>query len=154
MDKENKVTRYKCLLCGRNKFTRKSPHHCVGGFRKRNIKWEIIETNDSMELEKEISRQLNPNFFKLWDLKLERSWYSQEIYAKTTRDLEMNVWNGKHPVDKNKDKHICKAGTKVKIWMVSRFGDVGITDNLENPIGYAARVDPDIDLTDYEFIKY
>jgi len=33
----------KCLLCGRDKFTHKSPHYCVGGFRKRKIKWAIID---------------------------------------------------------------------------------------------------------------
>ena len=27
----------KCLLCGRDKFTHKSPHKCVGGFRKRGF---------------------------------------------------------------------------------------------------------------------
>jgi len=35
--------RYKCLLCGRDKFTQKSPHNCVGGFRKHKIKWQKIE---------------------------------------------------------------------------------------------------------------
>lgn len=34
--------RYKCLLCGRDKFTAKQPHNCVGGFRKRKILWEEI----------------------------------------------------------------------------------------------------------------
>lgn len=38
--------KYKCLLCGRDKFTRKSPHKCNGGFRKRKIKWEeVIQTH-------------------------------------------------------------------------------------------------------------
>ena len=37
-----KPSRYKCLLCGRDKFTRKSPHNCNHGFRKRNIKWQPI----------------------------------------------------------------------------------------------------------------
>ena len=37
--KNDNLTRYKCLLCGRNKFTRKSPHKCVGGFRKRGFIW-------------------------------------------------------------------------------------------------------------------
>lgn len=32
---------YKCLLCGRDSFTAKQPHNCVGGFRKRNIKWAV-----------------------------------------------------------------------------------------------------------------
>lgn len=105
-----------------------------------------------MEQEKELTRELNPNFFKLWDLK--KDWYSFEIYAKTTKDLEMNVWNGTHPVEGNTTKHICKAGTKVRVWMVSRFGDVGVTDNLENPKGYDVRgLDADVDLTDYEFLE-
>ncbi len=35
--------RFKCKLCGRDKFTKKSPHNCVGGFRKRHIEWEELE---------------------------------------------------------------------------------------------------------------
>ena len=35
---------------------------------------------------------------------------------------------------------VAPAGTKVKIVMASRFGDVGITDNLTAEHGYAARV--------------
>jgi hypothetical protein len=117
-----------------------------------------------MEKAKEVTRELNPNFFKLWDLKCVRKfhdeqkhlkdWYSYEIYAKPTKDLEMNAWNCTHPFEENTTKHICKAGTKVRVWMVSRFGDVGITDNLENPKGYDVRgLDADIDLVDYEFIE-
>ena len=37
-----KPVRYECMLCGRDKFTRKSPHNCVGGFRKRKIEWKPI----------------------------------------------------------------------------------------------------------------
>ncbi len=37
-----KPTRYKCLLCGRDKFTRKTPHNCVGGYRKHKIEWQPI----------------------------------------------------------------------------------------------------------------
>ena len=69
-----------------------------------------------MEQEKEFTRELNPNFFKLWDLKCVqkwrdgqkhlKDWHSFEIYAKTTKDLEMNVWNGTHPVEENTTKHI------------------------------------------------
>ena len=33
---------YRCLLCGRDKFTRKSHHNCTGGFRKRGLRWEPI----------------------------------------------------------------------------------------------------------------
>lgn len=35
--------RYKCLLCGRDKFTARQPHRCRGGFRKRGIKWATVE---------------------------------------------------------------------------------------------------------------
>jgi hypothetical protein len=82
------------------------------------------------------------------------SWNKYEIYAKTTKDLEMSVWNGVHPVKENTNKHICKAGTKVRVWMISRFGDVGVTDNLINPKGYDVRgLDADTDLTNYEFLQ-
>ena len=37
-----KIVRWKCKLCGRDKFTRKSPHRCNSGFRKRHIIWEAI----------------------------------------------------------------------------------------------------------------
>lgn len=36
-----------------------------------------------------------------------------------------------------------KAGDLVKVVMVSRFGDCGITTDLSKTNGYAARVDPD-----------
>jgi hypothetical protein len=115
-------------------------------------------------MDETFTRKQNPNFYKLWDLKCVKNWlddqkhlkdwYDYEIYAKTTKDFEMTVWNGYHPYDENCVKHICKSGTKVRVWMVSRFGDVGITDNLDNPIGYNIRgLDADIDLTDYEFIE-
>jgi len=35
--------RYKCLLCGRDKFTAKQPHKCRDGFRKRKIQWAEVE---------------------------------------------------------------------------------------------------------------
>ena len=38
---------------------------------------------------------------------------------------------------------VIPSGTKVRIWMVSRFGDVGITDDLSTSAsGYDARVGP------------
>lgn len=119
-----------------------------------------------MEEEKQITRESNPAFYKLWDIKCVqrwrdeqrhlKDWYNYEIYAKTTKDLTMSVWNGNHhpSVEANSKEHICKAGTRVRVWMVSRFGDVGVTDNLKNPTGYNVRgLDADTDLTDYEFIE-
>ena len=107
-----------------------------------------------MQDKQEVPTEENPMFLRLWDLKSSGKWFSHEIYAKTTRDLDMNVWNGKHPVELNISKHTCPSGSRVRVWMVSRFGDVGVTDNLINPRGYDARgLDADKDLKDYEFIE-
>ena len=35
-----------------------------------------------MEQEKEITRELNPNFFKLWDLKCVQNWRDEEKHLK------------------------------------------------------------------------
>lgn len=51
----------------------------------------------------------------------------------------MKVWNQIHPVEKNSTTHICPVGTKVRVWMISRMGDVGVTDKLLDPIGYDVR---------------
>ena len=42
-----------------------------------------------------------------------------------------------------RDAGTLPKGTLVKIVMVSRFGDVGITDNLQAECGYKVRVDLD-----------
>jgi hypothetical protein len=65
------------------------------------------------------------------------------ITAETATDNEMRRWNGKDSSkDENFIRHICTAGTTVLVWMVSRFGDVGITDILVDAVGYDVRVDP------------
>lgn len=51
--------RYRCLLCGRDKFTRKSPHNCISGFRKRGIKWETIESPVEKESKEVIEHDMN-----------------------------------------------------------------------------------------------
>lgn len=37
-----KTAKYRCLVCGRDNFIRNTAHNCVGGYRKRKIKWEPI----------------------------------------------------------------------------------------------------------------
>lgn len=34
--------KWKCTLCNRDTFDQKTPHNCIGGFRKRGIKWEEV----------------------------------------------------------------------------------------------------------------
>lgn len=77
---------------------------------------------------------------------------SLRITAVTTKKFKMKVWNGIHPVEENQQVHTCPAGTRVLVWMVSRMGDVGITDNMTDARGYDVRVDPEY-LTDWEFTK-
>ncbi len=111
-----------------------------------------MEDNNFKE---KLTRENSPMFFKLWDLKNSPDWWKHNIYAITTKDLTMTVWNGSHypSIEANEKTHICPAGTKVQVWMVSRFGDAGVTDNLVDPVGYNVRgLDADIDLKDYEFI--
>ena len=43
------MQRFICLLCGRDKFTRRSPHYCIGGYRKHHIKWQEIVTEKEMD---------------------------------------------------------------------------------------------------------
>lgn len=64
------------------------------------------------------------------------------ITAETATDNEMRRWNGKDSSkDENFIRHICPAGTTVLVWMVSRFGDVGVTDILVDAVGYDTRID-------------
>ena len=78
-------------------------------------------------------------------------WYNFEIYTRTKRDYTMHVWNG-HGANPENSEHICPEGSRVRIWMVSRMGDIGITDNLINPKGYDCRGINEHDLSDWEFI--
>jgi len=40
---QQRQARWKCMLCGRDRFDRKQPHKCVGGFRKRRIVWKEVQ---------------------------------------------------------------------------------------------------------------
>jgi hypothetical protein len=35
--------RIKCAMCGRDAFDRPSPHNCQGGFRKRHLRWLLLD---------------------------------------------------------------------------------------------------------------
>jgi len=65
-------------------------------------------------------------------------------YADLLRPLTLSIWNQKHPVEANTAKKILPIGSTVKIVMVSRFGDVGITHDLTAEHGYHARVGFDV----------
>lgn len=62
-------------------------------------------------------------------------------YCTNTQDLTFRRWNGKHPSAENTVDDIVPAGTTLKIVMVSRMGDAGLTDDLSATRGYLCRVD-------------
>jgi len=68
-------------------------------------------------------------------------------------DCQMHIWDGSHPVEEHTTTRMAKAGSKVLIASVSRFGDIGIRDDRldKAEYGYYARVDPDI-LVDVQFL--
>ena len=65
-------------------------------------------------------------------------------YMTTKVPLSLRIWNGHHwkkagHADEYTEKPL-PIGTRVKIVMASRFGDVGITDDLTAENGYHLRV--------------
>ncbi len=64
--------------------------------------------------------------------------------ATLARPVELKKWQGHGAKPEFKSVHL-PSGTKVKVVMASRFGDVGITDNLNAENGYDARIDVEPD---------
>jgi hypothetical protein len=64
------------------------------------------------------------------------------LFATTAKPLALRIWNG-HGSDPEFRERPLAVGTPVKIVMASRFGDVGITDDLNAETGYHLRVMPE-----------
>ncbi len=64
-------------------------------------------------------------------------------YAELAESIKFRHWQG-HGKDPEYIEEIVPAGTTVKIVMASRFGDLGITKNLEVDHGYQCRVEPSL----------
>jgi hypothetical protein len=64
-------------------------------------------------------------------------------YVTVAEELVLKKWNGRHPSDdkSNWSNTTVSPGTTLKIVMVSRFGDCGLTDDLNAVNGYHLRVD-------------
>lgn len=63
------------------------------------------------------------------------------ITAILKEDCEGSIWNQKHPVEENLTPIILQKDSKVRINMVSRLGDIGITNELDKQFGYISRID-------------
>jgi hypothetical protein len=60
--------------------------------------------------------------------------------GKLRQPTRLRIWNG-HGADPEFTERWLPAGAYVKIVMVSRFGDVGITDDLDAEHSYHSRID-------------
>ncbi len=61
-------------------------------------------------------------------------------FASLKRKTTMSYFRGHGPTGHEYDTEELEAGARVKIVMVSRLGDVGITGRLETDVSYGARV--------------
>jgi hypothetical protein len=67
-------------------------------------------------------------------------------YMTTKAPLSLSIWNQRRANEPEYTEKPLPIGTRVKIVMVSRFGDVGITDDLTADNGYHLRIDiPELD---------
>ena len=64
-------------------------------------------------------------------------------YCTVARPLVLHKWNGSHPPEQNMTDVVVQPGATLKIVMVSRLGDVGLTDDLDAENGYHLRVNPE-----------
>lgn len=67
-------------------------------------------------------------------------------YGELKRDVKFISWPGQKRDSKGEPimvDEVVPAGTTVKIVMVSRFGDVGVTLDLSADVDYAARINID-----------
>lgn len=64
-------------------------------------------------------------------------WILGRLKKPVTGRKYLGYWDNEGPV---MSEFIMEVGTLVRIVMVSRFGDVGITPNIEDFNGYVARV--------------
>ena len=77
---------------------------------------------------------------KLYGEKEDRGCLNSSAFVTAAEDMILQHWNGDHPVGPNtKEVHVSKGST-LKIVMVSRFGDCGLTDDLEAYSNYGIRL--------------
>jgi hypothetical protein len=89
-------------------------------------------------------------FDHLWSQKQKHR--DTHAFVTTTKDLTLKKWNGKHPPEENMKACPVKAGSTLKVVMVSRLGDFGLTDDLTADYGYHLRLDwTDPAITDLRF---
>ena len=90
------------------------------------------------------TRQLNQSeketISKLYAEREDRGCIDSCSYVTTTEDLILNYWNGEHPFNENMREVRVSKGATLRIVMVSRFGDCGLSEDLDAYSGYGIRL--------------
>jgi len=110
---------YKCLLCGRSKFTQKSPHRCIGGYRKQHLVWKEITENKCIRINNQTGMEKKE--IKFSDDENEITVDGKVKYRKVEEPKELTLedcvkdifyrftgagfWNGVMPTIKMAEKH-------------------------------------------------
>ena len=77
-------------------------------------------------------------------LKESKSQYGDIVaYCTTVCPVKLITWNGTLPAADNMQESIVPAGTTLKIVMVSKFNDFGLTDLLDETHNFKVRVPTD-----------
>ena len=140
---------------------KESSHNWIGGTcTDCGIAWPVWAKNTIRELELQVDAFVDPDdapdpgpskrtpeevaiIDELYRRK--NDYKNTHAYVTVTQPVVLRKWNGNHysSTEANMtDVHV-PAGTTLKIVMVSRFGDCGLTDDLNADTGYSLRVDLD-----------
>jgi len=115
-----------------------------------SIDFEEIERQYRLKFPpRDLSPEENAIIEELWKRKLFQTDFAAvargentktHAYVTTAGPLTLIKWNGRHPVEKNSTEHEVPVGTTLKIVMMSRMEDFGLTDDLTAETGYHVRV--------------
>ena len=78
--------------------------------------------------------------------RLKAEFKDTHAYVTSTAPIQLKRWNGRHPYESNMKTVTVPAGRTLKIVMISRFEDFGLTDDLSADNGYEVRLPFDSDL--------
>lgn len=141
---------------------KESSHNWVGATCSDcGVAWHVWASSTIRELEKQIEALTSPDpdappagpskrtpeersiIDELYARKEE--YRPTHAYVTVTQPVVLRKWNGKHypTTEANMTDVPVPAGTTLKIVMVSRFGDCGLTDDLNAENGYSLRVEWD-----------
>lgn len=95
--------------------------------------------NRKIAMERELSPQEESVVRALYEAKGRHQ--DMTAYCTAAKPITISHWNGRHPVEENTQEVVVAPGATLKIVMVSRLGDMGLTDDLSVQHGYGARKD-------------